>query len=239
MTTCRRRFVDARQQKESLLPQIAQLAREGLSCREIGKKIGVSKSAVDRWLRALRREPPQKNSPDPAIAIREKIARYKSIRDDLLQAWRLSQAEKQVCLVENTSTTGDDGAKRKESTRKETQTGNATYLAKAMDAQRRIDDLDDRLAALEQAKVAGPGKGPANLADLSDDDLEKLTPDDLDSFTDDELFAVEVRLRAKHGVTDSPLLTNEDLDNMTGEQLDALELELLDEIQRLQNAPQS
>jgi hypothetical protein len=112
-----------------------------------------------------------------------------------------------------------------------TQSGNATYLTKAMDAQNRIEVLEQRLAAVQQTGAAGGSAGPDLLAKLSDEDLENLTPDDLDNFTDDQLFLIESRLHAKYGRTD-PLLTNEDLRKMSDEQLTALERELREEIQR-------
>ena len=176
---------------------------------------------------------------NPAIrqeTIRKKIARYKSYRDDLLQAWRASKAEKQVRVVEKTGPVNEpSAAKKKQSLRTETQTGNVNYLAKVMDAENHIDVLEQRLAALLQTKAPGPGDGLARLTNLTDDDLERLTPDDLENFTDDELLAIATRLRAKCGPSDLPVLTKEDLHEMAGAELTALETQCLAEIQRARN----
>ena len=238
MRKCNPDSAGLRQRKQALLPQIAKLAREGLRSREIAEKLALTKSTAARWLRAVQQGSATKKPLDPAELIAKKIARYKRMHRRLIQAWRDSQTDKQVRLVEDTSTAGDNGgSKKKKSIRTETQTGNAAFLAKAMDAQRRIDDLEDRLAALWQTNVARDIGGLPALANLTDDDLEKLTPDDLENFTDDQLFAIEVRLRAKYerdGVKfEEPLLTKEDLHNMTGEQLAALEMRLQREIEML------
>jgi len=233
------RSAGSRQRKQALWSQVARLAEEGLSSREIAQRLALSKATVDRWLRRIRQESAARQTLDPAEVLRQKIARYQAISDKLFEAWRLSQAEKQVRLIEKTGPAGDpQAAKEKRSVRSETQTGNAAYLAKAMDAENRIEALQQRLAVLEGTSVGGPGGRPGSLANLTDDDLEKLTPDDLENFTDDQLFVIATRLRAKYGPTDLPLLTNEDLRNMNDEQLTALELRLVEEIARSQNNPE-
>jgi hypothetical protein len=221
-----------RPRKQDRLPLIIKLSREGLSTREIGEQVGVPKSTVGKWLRAARSRRAAKKNLDPAEIIRRKIARYQSISAQLLEAWRLSQADKQVRVVEHTGPAGDPAAaKEKNSLRTETQTGNAAYLAKAMDAENRIEVLEQRLAALLQTGAARTSSGPALLAKLSDEDLENLTSDELDNFSDDELYIIGARLHAKYGRTDH-LLTNEELRNMNDEQLTALEQQLLEEIER-------
>ncbi len=221
-----------RPSKQALLAEVARLTREGLSQREIGERLGVSKSAAGKWQRAMKGKRAARKALDPAQAIRKKIARYRSIADTLLDAWRRSQTDKQVQVVETTGPAGDpDAAKEKHSLRTETQTGNASYLARAMEAENRIEVLEQRLAALEQTAAGGL---PASLANLSDDDLEKLTWDDLDNFDDDQLFVIDCRLQAKgerEGLKcDWPVLTNEELGNMRDEQFTADEIGLRAEI---------
>ncbi len=212
----------SRQRKRALRPQIARLAAKGLSLREIAEKLAVSKSTVGRWLQTIRGEPTARQAPDPAETIRQKIDYYRSISEKLLEAWRLSQTDKQVRLVEESGPADDPAAKQKRSLRTETRSGNASYLAKAMDAEHKIDVLEQRLAAFERPEAGDPAGRPLSLANLTDDDLEQLTPDDLESFSDDQLFVIECRLRAKserNGVKiERPLLTNEDLRNMTDEE---------------------
>ena len=182
-----------------------------------------------------------KKTPDPAEAIRKKIARYRSFADNLLDAWRRSQADKEVRVVQTTGPAGDrEAAKEKSSLRTETQAGNASFMARAMEAENRIEVLEQRLAALEQTGRGGGGP-PASLASLTDDDLGNLTPDDLDNFDDDQLYVIECRLRAKderQGVKfDEPPLTDEELRGMSDQQLTALEVRLQAEIDALDGKP--
>ncbi len=226
------RCIYSRSQKQELLPQIAQLAQEGLTYREIGEKLGLPRSTVGRWLRGWRRESAAKKPPDPAAAIRKKIAWYESISKNLLEGWRLSQAEKQVRLFEQSGPAGDPAAaKEKRSIRTENRTGNAAYLTRAIEVENHIDALEQRLAALEGSE---PGGCPASLANLTDEDFERLTPDDLENFNDDQLFTIESRLRAKYerqGVKFArPLLTNEDLRKMSDAKLALLEASLQAEL---------
>jgi transposase-like protein len=173
----------SRPTKEDLLPEIARLAQEGLGIREIAKKFGVSKSSVGNWLRELQVKRPAKKSLDPAEVIRGKIAYYRSISDKLFEAWRLSQENRQVQVVEATGPAGDPAAaKQKRSVRTETQTGNVSYLAQAMKAEDRIEILQLRLAELEGTPPSGPGGRLVSIANLSDEELERLTWDDLESF---------------------------------------------------------
>ncbi len=217
--------------KQAQRAEVARLARQGLSYREISERTGVNQSTVGKWVRALRRKRAARKTIDPAEAIRRKIERLRAISGELLNAWRRSQADKQVRVVETTGPAGDPAAaKEKNSLRSETQTGNAGYLAQAMKVEGRIEVLEQRLAELECSEAAGPGGGPASLANLSDDDLERLTSDEFENFDDDQLFVIDSRLRAKRkreGVKfERPLLTNEDLGNMNDEQFTAHKLRL-------------
>ena len=227
---------DTRQRKEDVLPKISKLAEEGLGSRKIAAKLGTSLSNTALAARDSQRSV-AKEPPDPAERIARKIKRYRSIYRKLIAAWRRSQEDKQVRVIENSGPAdAPAAAKKKRSVRKETQTGNAAYLAKALDVQRRIDQLEDRLAALHDSGAESPNGDRSPLADLSDEDLEKLTYDDMDTMNDDELFTVSARLRAKYereGVKNlRPLITNEELRAMTSEQLDALVNELRQEIAR-------
>ncbi len=216
----------SRRKKPALQPEVLRLARDGLSSREIAEKVGVSKTTVGKWLRAARHKRAAKKAPDPAAALRKKIARCQLIADQLFQAWRLSQAERQVRLVEQTGPAGKPADKEKKSVRTETQTGNATYLAKVLEAEDRIEVLQQRLAALEGTTPGGPGGRHLSVANLTDDELEMLTPDDLENLSDDQLFAISARLCDKHRPAEPPLLTNESLRNMSHDELTALKFRL-------------
>ncbi len=227
----------SRQRKQAVWPDIARLAADGLSCRKIAAKLAIPRTTVTRWLRAIRRESTTRQAPDPAETIRKKIEHYRLIAEKLLEALRLSQTDKQVRLVEKSGPADDPAAKQKHSIRTETRSGNASYLAKAMDAENKIDALEQRLAALERTEARDPAGRSLSLANLTDDDLENLALDDLENFSDDQLFVIECRLRAKYernGLTiERPLLTNEDLRDMNDEELTALEMLLQDEIDAL------
>jgi transposase len=234
----------SRQPKQALLPQITKLAEEGLSSHQIATKLGRSPSTIARWQREMRDKSYSQEPPDPTERIARKIKRYRSIYRKLIAAWRRSQGDKEVRLVEDTAPAGEPAAgKKKRSLRTETQTGNAAYLAKALDVQRRIDQLEDRLAGLHDTETETCGDGRSPLADLTDEDLERFTNDDLDTLTDDELDTVSARLRAKYEREGAknlrPSVTSEELRAMTDEQLDALANELREEIARGEQAATS
>ena len=229
-----------RQRKKESLPQISKLAEEGLGACKIAEKLDLPLRTTTRWLREVRGKSHPKGSADPDTRTARKIKRYRSIYRKLIAAWRRSQADKQVLLVEDTGPADDPAAKKKKrSIRTESQTGNAAYLAKALDVQRRIDQLEDRRAARRDAAAGTRGGGPP-LADLTDDDLERFTNDELSTMTDDELYTISARLRAKcerEGAKNlRPLLTNEEFAAMTSEQLAALADELREEIARGEQA---
>src|SRR5271157_1013946 len=216
-----RQLAAFRQKKEALMPQITQLALEGHSCREIAKMVGVGKSAVSRWLQELRRNSLAQESPEAAEMTAKAASRLDFIYRKAIQGFNASQADKRIHIVEETVTAGDDqGAKKKKSTRIETQAGDARFLAEATDATKEFMALNRR-AAPRRTVVASPRGGPIDLAALSDDDL--------DNMTDAQLYAIETRLLAENGPVQSAL-TPADLDNMTDEQLSALEAQLLAEI---------
>jgi transposase len=230
-----------RQRKKKSLPKISKLAEEGLGAWKIAEELKLPVRSVTRWLREIRDKSHEQEPPDPAKRIAGKIKRYRSIYRKLIAAWRRSEGDKQVRVIEKTGPTDEPAAaKKKRSLRTETQTGNAAYLAKALDVQRRIDQLEDRLAALHDSGAESPNGDRSPLADLTDEDLERFTNDDLDTLTDDELDTVSARLRTKYEREGAknlrPSVTSEELRAMTDEQLDALANELREEIARSEQA---
>ena len=157
---------------------------------------------------------------DPAEVIREAIGQEEAIYEEFMAAWHRSQDDKQTERVEDSGPADDASAwKKKASVCSETRSGNATFLTKAIDTQRAIRDLKLRLAQLQGTAAAAPSSGPAPLADLSDEDLERLTLDDLNCMDNDQLYAIEVRMRDKHGPCRLPLVSNEELRKMSPSQL--------------------
>ncbi len=215
------------------MPQIIQLEQEGHCCREIAKKVGISKSAVNRWLQEWRRksvaQQPETAEPDSKAASRLERIFYKS-----MQGFNASQADKRIRIVEESEMAGGDrGSRKKETTRIETQAGNPYFLGQARGAATAIEDLNRRTAARRRV-AARPRGGPIDWATLTDDDLE--------SMTDEQLYALEVRLLAENGPGDGPVQTAmkpSDLRNMTDEQLYALEAQLLAEIKGAPSPPES
>src|SRR5208282_4226611 len=102
----------ARPNKRAALPEVIRLAREGLNCREIAEKVALSKTTVNRWLRAWRRKRAAKRAAESAEAIRNRIARYQVLADELIDAWRRFQADEQLRLIEKTGPVEDPAAAR-------------------------------------------------------------------------------------------------------------------------------
>ena len=123
-----------RRRKETLLPQIMQLALEGHSGRVIAEKTGLPKRTVNHWLRETRREWLAKAAEDAAELTALALARFESIYREAMEGWRRSQADKEVRLVEESGAAGEDGPKTKTSVRSETRPGDTAFLVKAMDA---------------------------------------------------------------------------------------------------------
>ena len=129
------RLAAQQRRKEALLPQVTQLALEGVSRREIGKTLGLRADTVSRWLKGLRREHASQAGADTVKIIANIVKRYESIYREAMKQWRRSQEEKQVRMIEESGGGGGDGrAKKKKAIRTEVRTGNAAFLGKAMDA---------------------------------------------------------------------------------------------------------
>ena len=80
------RLAAQRRRKESLMPQVTQLALEGLSRAKIGKIVGVPGSTVHRWLLELRREGASRAVVDTAQMIADTVARYDLIYREAMKA---------------------------------------------------------------------------------------------------------------------------------------------------------
>ncbi len=220
MTQPNPNLAEFRQQKEALMPQIAQLALEGLSCRDIAKKVGLEKSTVHRWLRELRRYAAAHQPPGTAELTGNAASRYDLIYRKAMEAFNASRADKQIRITEETEMAGDGrGPRKKNTTRTETQSGNANMLSKAKDAVKAIEDLHHG----RRRNAAG---GPIDLATVTDEDL--------DAMNDDQLYALEVRALAENPPGDGPIqspLTPDQLRAMSTQQLRALHAKALAELE--------
>ena len=125
----------ARPGKAALLPEIARLALEGHSGRAIGRKLGVPRRTVDRWLGDLRRQWAESAAESGGELFAVAMARLEAVYCEAMEAWRRSLGDKQVTV----EALGSDGAaEAKGSLRKTTQSGQAALLGKAIQAAREI-----------------------------------------------------------------------------------------------------
>ena len=146
-----------RPRKRDHLPKVIKLKAEGLSSREIGRELGLSKSCVNGWLRTIRLQPAAKQPPQLPDPVQAKIAFYESLAVELYEEWRRSKEDKKVRVVEETGPAGDEAAKKKTSIRTETRTGNASLLARSMEAQRMAERLQGTICRAGKRFYPLPG----------------------------------------------------------------------------------
>ncbi len=143
-----------RWRKETLLPEITQLALEGHTGQTIGRKLGLPKRTVNRWLHELRQEWAAKAAEGAGELFAVELARLDAIYREAMQAWRASQAEMEVRLVEDTSGARGD-PKKKNSVRTQPPRRNAALLTRATAAVMASCRLKGR-AAPRPVKPADP-----------------------------------------------------------------------------------
>ncbi len=122
-----------RRRKETLLPTITQMALEGHSSQAIAEKLGMPKRTVNHWLQEARQEWIAKAAQGSAELFATDLARIDTLFREAMQAWRKSQTDKVVRIVEHTES-ADGEATTKTSIRTQTQCGTAAYLTRAMAA---------------------------------------------------------------------------------------------------------
>lgn len=189
----------SRPRKDILLPEITQLALEGNSSQAIAAQIGVPRRTIDRWLQERRREWNARAAESAAEMFAVTLARLESAYREAMQAWRRSQADKQIRIVADAETNGGDGDPKASSIRTETRSGQAALLGKAIHAALAICKLKGQYPAPPpQTEVDSPAvppvvepavppiERPLDLADLTVSDLNKLT--DMQLFTLEEKF---------------------------------------------------
>ena len=122
-----------RRRKETLLPEITRLALEGHTGQAIARQVGLPKRTVNHWLRELRQEWTAKAAEGAGEMFAVELARLDSIYREAMEAWRKSQTDIQVRLVEQIEAAGGEPRKRR-SVRTQSQRGNAALLTRAMAA---------------------------------------------------------------------------------------------------------
>ena len=163
----------ARRRKETLLPEITQLALEGHSSQAIADKLGMPKRTVNYWLQEARQEWIARAALSAAEMFAADLARLDAIYREAMQAWRNSQSEIGVRLVQH-SQTGDGKSITKRSLRTQPQRGNAAYLTRATAAVMASWRLKGKpgLPSID----ADAGTLPA---DVPNEDLENMSEDQL------------------------------------------------------------
>ena len=226
--------------KQALLPQITKLAQEGRSCREIAQRLRIGKSSVHQWLRELQTEDAAskplnavEKPLDPAEVIREAIGQEEVMYEEFMAAWRRSQTDKER-RVPRTAARPTTPALGKRKRRFAAKPARATPRSLPRPWTRSERSASETPPCPTARK---PGRRPL-LADLSDEDLERLTLDDLNCMDNDQLYAIEVRMRDKHGPCRLPLVSNEELREMSPSQLREHEALCRAEIERLHNTPE-
>ena len=141
--------------KEAVLPQICAAALAGQSCRQLAATFGLTKSTVSRWLQELREDCPTRLAGSAEI-IAHAVARYDALYRKALEAWDLSQADKQTESVVEIETAR--GPKKKRTRRTESQAGNPVFLAEARRALDGIARIVARIAP-RPGKVGVPIAG--------------------------------------------------------------------------------
>ena len=213
-----------RRRKETMLPQITRLALEGHSGQAIAKVVGLPKRTVNHWLRELRREWSANVAQGAAEMMAVSMARLDSIYREAMEAWRDSQTEIQIRLVEDTEAASDDrrSRKKKSSVRTQPPRRNAAMLARAIDVV--------KATYLLMGPAAPP---PAEAGGVPPIPLEMLTTKDMKEMTDDELRNVMARSRAAIAAAGGavPGLEEIDLSHMTDDELRAIVAETTAELE--------
>ncbi len=152
--------------KAVLLPEIARLSLEGHSSRAIGRKLGVPRRTVDRWLRQQRQQWAENTAENAAELFAIATARLESVYREAMEAWRRSLDDKQMTV----EALGNDGAARAKTTlRKTTQTGQAALLGKAILAAGEIARFNAKhLNAMRQTRASDRCHARRDLADEID-----------------------------------------------------------------------
>jgi hypothetical protein len=152
-----------RPSKSALLPEIARLALAGHSGREIGKRLGVPRRTVARWLQELRQEWAASAAEDAAQLVPVTLARLELAYREATEAWHRSLADKEM----TTETPGDDGgASPRTCVRRATQSGQAAMLGKVIHAAKEVYTFkQNHLHARRQAEAAESNRVCRELAE--------------------------------------------------------------------------
>ncbi len=198
MRICNPHLARSRKRRGALLPQVAQFTFQGLTCRDIAAKLGVSKSTVNYWQQKLPQELPAYELPEAGGTSALRSKRYDSIYQRAIRAWDRTQSDKKTSVVERTVTTDAEGGttkKKKRSLRKETHAVKSSLLNAALAALKGLDGLQQSGSPPRNEEQDPDGQSsPAGTIPMS-----SLSVDDFHDLTDLQLDALEARLLIKYG----------------------------------------
>jgi hypothetical protein len=149
--------------KSALLPAIARWALAGYSAREIGKRVGVPRRTVTRWMQELREEWSARAAEDAALLAPVTLARLELAYREAMDAWQRSLADKET----TTESPGDGGgAMPRTCLRRATQSGQSAMLGKVIHAAKEVYAFKEKhLNALRQAETAQSNRLCRELAE--------------------------------------------------------------------------
>ena len=212
---------------------IIQLALDGHSGQAIAAKVGLPKRTVNHWLHELRQEWIARAAEGGGEMFAFALARLDAIYREAMEAWRDSQGEMEVRLVEDTQVAdGSRAAKQRRSVRTQPQRRNAALLSKATAAVMATCRLKG-CAAPARAEVAEPSAATIPLETLTEDILGNMSTDDL------RVVAARLRAAIEAGGGSIPAELDRDLEHMTWDELQAYHARLTAEIEAIAaaNAP--
>ncbi len=171
-----------RRRKEALLPEVTQMALEGHASQAIADKLGMPKRTVNYWLQEARQEWIARAALSAAEMFAADLARLDAIYREAMQAWRNSQSEIEVRLVQNTQP-ADGKATSKRSIRSQPQRGNAAFLTRATAAVMASWRLKGKPGPPSIDAIANQrlieAHGGTLPADVPNEDLETMSEDQL------------------------------------------------------------
>ena len=167
-----------RRRKETLLPRIIELARQGQSGQTIADRVGVPKRTVNHWLHELRQEWIAETAGDAAEMFAMTQARLTAVYSEAMEEWHDSKGKIEVVVVEETQAAEESGgALRKRSVRTQPQRQNPALLGQAIAAAKAIFDLKVRGLAAPARRAGGGGGATA---------AERPTEEDSQGESDDQ-----------------------------------------------------
>jgi hypothetical protein len=218
-----------RMPRQILLPLVTQMALEGRSGQEIARQVGWPQRTINQWLQELRQEWTAKaaEGAGPLLGIAQ--ARLDAVYREAMEAWRESQKDVQVRVLEESSATGKSGcSERKKSVwRTVPQRRNASLLTAAIAAVKTACLVKGR-AAQTRTQFAGLDPAVVPLEALTDNDWRQMSIDQRREF-DARLEATTARIR--RAVVAGT--TKEDVNYMNRKDILGMQLRIMEQVEEV------